>query len=85
MSVVFIFCMCDFCWVRYLSEIPGPDSVVQAACPELGAVRGDVYTASTVSVALELSVYTTHTGSVTTTYTHTGAHIQLFQCNLLTL
>ena len=39
-------------------QVPGPDRVVKAAGPQLGAVVGDVYTAGPVRVALELPAYT---------------------------
>lgn len=37
-----------------LAQVPGPDRVVQAARPQLGAIVGDVDTAGPVRVALEL-------------------------------
>ena len=37
-----------------LPQVPGPDCVVQAPGPQLGAVVGDVYTAGPVRVSLEL-------------------------------
>ena len=37
-----------------LAQVPGPDRVVQAACPELGAIIRNVNTAGPVRVALEL-------------------------------
>lgn len=37
-----------------LAQVPGPDRVVQAARPELGAVIRNVNTAGPVCVALEL-------------------------------
>ena len=39
-----------------LSEVPAADRVVQASCPELGAVVGDVDAARSICVALELPV-----------------------------
>lgn len=36
------------------TQVPGPDCVVQAACPELGAIIRNVNTAGPVRVALEL-------------------------------
>ena len=38
----------------YLSEVPRPHGVVEAARPQLGAVRGDVNAARAVRVPLEL-------------------------------
>lgn len=37
-----------------LSQIPGPDCVIQTPSPQLGPVIGDVYTTGPISVALEL-------------------------------
>ena len=37
-----------------LAQVPGPDRVVQATRPELGAIIRDVNTAGPVRVALEL-------------------------------
>lgn len=37
-----------------LAQVPGPDRVVQAARPELGAIVRNVNTAGPVRVALEL-------------------------------
>ena len=37
-----------------LTQVPGPDRVVQAARPELGAIVRDVNTAGPICVALEL-------------------------------
>ena len=37
-----------------LAQVPGPDRVVQATRPQLGAIVGDVDTAGPVRVALEL-------------------------------
>lgn len=37
-----------------LAQVPGSDRVVQATRPELGAVVGNVNTAGSVRVALEL-------------------------------
>lgn len=44
-----------------LSQIPGADSVIQASGPQLGPVIGNVNTACTIRVALELSAGYTHT------------------------
>lgn len=37
-----------------LSQVPGPDSVIQASGPQLGPIIRDVNTTGTISVALEL-------------------------------
>ncbi len=42
-------------YCSHLSQIPGPHGVVESASPQLRAVWRNVYTASTVRVALELS------------------------------
>lgn len=37
-----------------LSQIPGADCVIEAPSPQLGAIIGDVNTAGSICVALEL-------------------------------
>ena len=37
-----------------LSQIPGPNSVIQAPSPQLGPIIRDVYATSAISVSLEL-------------------------------
>lgn len=36
-------------------KVPGPDGVVQATCPQFGAIVGYVYAAGAIRVSLELS------------------------------
>lgn len=47
-----------------LSQIPGANGVIEASGPQLGAVVGDVNTAGSICVALELPAVYTHTFSV---------------------
>ena len=55
------------------AQVPGPDRVVQAAGPELGAIVRNVNTAGPVCVALELPEE--HTQEVLRGYKHTHTHI----------
>lgn len=40
-----------------LSQVPWAHSVVQPPCPQLGALRWDVYAAGPIRVTLELSAH----------------------------
>lgn len=47
-----------------LPQVPGANGVVQAPSPQLGTIVGDVYTAGSVCVALELPMKAKQGGEV---------------------